>query len=209
MKNVRLETNDLYKYKLAVESSSNHIVFTDKNGYILYANKAAEILTGYSFAEMKGKTPRLWGGLMPKEFYAKMWKTLKEEKKPFVGEIKNRRKKGETYTAIARISPLLDKNRQLLGFVATEEDISERVIYEDNLRELYNTKTQFIAIASHQLRTPQGIIKWSIELLLADKDLHLNPQQMQLFNQIAKANKQMIALIDTLLKITRTNLKIS
>lgn len=78
---------------------------------------------------------------------------------------------------------------------------------EDNLRELYNAKSQFLALASHQLRTPQGIIKWSMELLLGDRDLQLNPRQMQLLNQISKANKQMIDLIDTLLKITRTNLE--
>jgi len=120
-------------FKLAVESSSNHIIFTDLNGTIFFANKGSEQVTGFSNQEMIGQTPRLWGGLMDQEFYKQLWHTIKDEKKPFEAEIQNRRKNGERYLAIARISPILDSGNNLLGFMGTEEDISRRVNLEADL----------------------------------------------------------------------------
>ncbi len=49
-------------YKLAVDSALNHMVITDVEGKIMYANKAASAMTGYSNAEIVGSNPRLWGG---------------------------------------------------------------------------------------------------------------------------------------------------
>ncbi len=114
-------------YLLALENSSSHFVLTDNNGLILYANKAAEKITGYTFEEMVGNTPRLWGGLMPVDFYKKLWRTIKDDRRVFSGEIKNRRKNQEEYYSSARISPILNKDADLLGFVATEEDVTERI----------------------------------------------------------------------------------
>lgn len=111
-------------FKQAVEQSPNHIVITDINGRILFANLTAEKLTGYSFSEMVGNTPRLWGGLMGADFYKKLWHTIKIEKKEFSGEVRNRNKNGEEYTVMARINPIQNLKGELLGFIGTEEDIS-------------------------------------------------------------------------------------
>jgi len=80
-------------FKSAVENASDHIIITDENGGILYANKATTKITGYSQEEIIGtKAGKLWGGLMPKDFYTKMWKTIKTEKKFFWGELKIKEK---------------------------------------------------------------------------------------------------------------------
>ena len=119
-----------------VKNASNHIIITDANGMILYANKGAENMTGYTFAEMKGSTPRLWGGLMPRDFYVKLWKTIKQDRQIFSGEIKNRRKNQEQYHAFVRISPIIDNNDTLVGFVATEEDITHLKEKEGGLKNI-------------------------------------------------------------------------
>ena len=199
-------TRELRTYRMAVESSSNHIIITDADGLIIFANKAAQKATGYSFSEMRDKTPELWGKQMSKDFYKKLWHTIKTERKSFLGEIKNKRKNGEIYTAIAHISPIVDRSNELVGFVGTEEDITYRVIYENKLRELDKTKTEFISMVSHQLRSAPGIINWSAELLLEDKKLKLNASQRQLIEQIFQSNKRMINLIDSLLNLRRINL---
>ena len=131
--------NALSNLQIAVEYASNHIIVTDNKGYITYANKAAQQITGYSLKEMHGQTPRLWGKQMSREFYEKMWKQIKEERVPFVGEITNRRKNGEIYTAITRISPIVSEGN-LIGFIGSEEDISKRLDLElqltNKVREL-------------------------------------------------------------------------
>jgi PAS domain S-box-containing protein len=118
----------------AIQNSTNHTVITDSNGIVLFANKAAQMITGYSESEILGNTPRLWGGIMSPEFYIKLWKEALDGK-PFVGEITNRRKSGEIYHAIAHISPIFEKDKEVIGFVGTEEDISERVNSEEDLRQ--------------------------------------------------------------------------
>lgn len=117
----------------ALQSSSNHIVITDANGYVLFANETAQRITGYNFDEMKDNTPRLWGGLMPPTFYEDMWRS-KQKGLVFEGEFINRRKNGEVYYSIAHISPLLGDGKQVIGYIAMEEDISNQKSIEENLR---------------------------------------------------------------------------
>lgn len=111
-------------FKQAIDQSISHTVVTDSNGTVIYANRAAETTTGFSFAEMQGETPRLWGGLMDSAFYKDLWKTIKVDKKSFSGVLKNIRKDGEVYYAKAMISPILDAKGNLLGFIGSETDIS-------------------------------------------------------------------------------------
>lgn len=133
----RRMTVDLEKYKLALDSARNHIIITDIDGKILYANKSVEILTGYSAEEVIGQNPRLWGGRMPEEFYGKLWKTIKVDKKVFEGEINNKRKNGELYIAQTTISPIIDNvSSELVGFVGIEEDITDRKRGEDETKKM-------------------------------------------------------------------------
>lgn len=136
--NVRAEklahdmTVDLKKYKLALDSANNHIVITDVDGVILYANYEAQKLTGFSLSEMFGNTPRLWGGQMGEDFYDKFWKAIKEDKKVFSGIFINKRKNGELYNAQAKVSPIIGESGELIGFVGVEEDVTEE---NKNLKE--------------------------------------------------------------------------
>ncbi|OGZ45794.1 MAG: hypothetical protein A3C84_03280 [Candidatus Ryanbacteria bacterium RIFCSPHIGHO2_02_FULL_48_12] len=122
-----------YPYLLALDNASNHIVITDTNGIILYANKGAETMTGYTLAEMKGNTPRLWGGLMPVDFYKDLRQTIKYDRQAFCGEIKNRRKNQSEYYALMRVSPIINANDALIGFVATEEEVTIQKRIEKDL----------------------------------------------------------------------------
>lgn len=112
-------------FKQAVEKSYNHIVITDPDGKIVFANDAVTRMTGFTISEVMGRTPALWGKQMPAAFYAKFWDTIKVKQIPFHGEIINKRKDGSLYRAIATVSPIVDKDKQLLGFIGVEEDISE------------------------------------------------------------------------------------
>ena len=94
----------------AMEQTNQHIVITDANGVILYANKAAEIVTGHTKSEMLGNPPRLWGGMMAPRIYEGLWDGLLKGQS-FSGELTNRRKNGDIYYAMAHISPLKNKNK--------------------------------------------------------------------------------------------------
>ncbi|MBK8984627.1 MAG: GAF domain-containing protein [Chloroflexi bacterium] len=58
-----------------LESAGESILVTDLQARIVYANRAAEVQSGYSRAEMLGTTPRLLeSGLTPQATYVDMWR---------------------------------------------------------------------------------------------------------------------------------------
>ncbi len=187
---------ELEKFKLATDSSTDAIVITDNNSRVLYANKAAENMTGFSNKEiLNNYIGHMWGGHMDKNFYEKMWHTIKDEKKGFVGEIRNRRKNGEEYFVNARFYPLFDKLGGVHFFVGVETDISKS-------KEMDRMKSEFISITSHQLRTPLTGIKWFTELLLKGKAGVLKTEQKDYITQVSDSNERMIQLVDDLLDVS-------
>lgn len=193
---------DLEKFKLAVAEASDHIIITDKDGIILFANKGVEIITGFMANEVLGKkagTKELWGGLMPKDFYEKMWQTVKIEKKAFSGQIDNKRKNGENYIAQATITPILDKSGEVEFFVAIERDITKE-------KQIDRAKTEFVSLASHQLRTPLSAINWYAEMLLDGDAGVLSQDQKQYVGEIYAGNQRMVDLVNALLNVSRIEL---
>lgn len=188
---------DLEKFRLAVENTSDQIVISDPEGTVLFANQAIKSITGYSVEEAKGsKAGKLWGGLMEKAFYEKMWKTIKIDKKTFAGEITNKRKNGEHYVASVNISPVLSQSGEIRFFVSVERDITKA-------KEIDKMKTEFISLASHQLRTPLSAMKWFLEMLLAGDMGKLSKDQLTAVENINSSNERMIELVNSLLNISR------
>lgn len=192
----RLEYEEnLIKFKLAVDNASEHIMITDENGVIVYANQAATKLTGYSLKEIIGARPSLWGGLMPREFYEKMWRTIKEERNVFIGEVTNKRKNGSSYIAELRISPVVDSKGSVKFFVGIERDIT-------TAKEIDRAKTEFVSLASHQLRTPLSIISWYVMEILSGEE-PLSDRLRDYAEEIKKGSTRMIDLVNALLDVSR------
>jgi PAS domain S-box-containing protein len=194
--------HDLKMFKLAVDNASDHIVITDAQGTVLYANKAVEKITGYSVEEIIGQktgTKALWGGLMDKAFYQKLWTTIKKKRRVFKGEILNRRKNGEIYEAAANITAITNHKKEILFFVGIERDITLE-------KEIERTKTEFVSLASHQLRTPLTSVNWYAEMLLEGDAGNLNPDQGKYVEEIYAGSQRMLELVDSFLNISSIEL---
>jgi len=70
------------------------------------------------------------------------------------------------------------------------------------LKEMDRLKSEFVSIASHQLRTPLTGIKWFSELLLNGKAGVLSEEQKDFVKQIFDSNDRMIKLVDDLLDVS-------
>jgi PAS domain S-box-containing protein len=149
---------DLKLLRSVIDSSFSHIIITNFDGHILYANKSSEEITGFSKEEMIGKTPALWGRQMPKAFYENFWHTIKNEKRDFIGNILNQRKNGDLYEAEIKVSPMFDNNGEITFFVGIEKDITKEA-------KIDREKTEFISLAAHELRTPLTTISLTAEML--------------------------------------------
>lgn len=176
-------------------------MITDLDGAVLYANEGASKITGFPNKEIIGKkagAKELWGGLMDEKFYAQMWDTIKNKKQTFSGEINNQRKNGEKYVALSTISPVLDEDDELIYFVGIERDITTE-------KAVDRAKSEFVSLASHQLRTPLSSINWYTEMLLDDKK-NLKKEQKEFLNEIVAGSKRMVTLVNDLLNVSRLEL---
>jgi signal transduction histidine kinase len=68
---------------------------------------------------------------------------------------------------------------------------------------LGSLQSDFITLASHQLRTPLSGMRWLLELLMQAKTGPLNKKQREYINKIYYSNERMIALVNDLLEVTR------
>ena len=71
------------------------------------------------------------------------------------------------------------------------------------LQELDRQKTEFLSIASHQLRTPLSILKGYIELLKEGGYGKITRQTKEILNNMDESNEHLIKLVDDFLNISR------
>jgi len=69
--------------------------------------------------------------------------------------------------------------------------------------EASRLKSEFVGIASHQLRTPLTNIKFSIEYLTSGRIGQLDPRQEEQFKIISQSNERMLKLVSNLLDLSR------
>lgn len=189
--------SDLVKFKLALDNASDQVIITDPSGTVVYGNKAVERITGYTTEEALGKKAgALWKYPMPTEYYKNFWHTIADLKQPFIGEIQNKRKNGEIYTAMISVSPVFDKDRNTLFYVGLERDITKE-------KEIDKAKSEFISLASHQMRTPLTVINWYSEMLLGGDAGELNEKQKEYFTEVHAAGQRMNGIIKSFLHILR------
>ena len=86
-----------------------------------------------------------------------------------------------------------------IGAVATFRDITKE-------QEVDRAKTEFVSLASHQLRTPLSSINWYAEMLLAGDAGELNDEQRKYLNEVYQGNQRMVDLINSLLNVSRLEL---
>lgn len=177
-------------FRLIVETVKDYAIFaTDTEGYITSWNEGAKRLTGFTEKEIIGKHFSIF--YLPKEVgLEKPWKDLNaaaikgryEEEKPRL------KKNGTLYFAGSVITAVKDSENKLYGFSHIISDMTKH-------RELDRRKDEFIAIASHELKTPLTSIK-----ILNDLLLRIYPKTSK--NYLTKMEEQidrLTELINTLL----------
>jgi len=97
----------------------------------------------------------------------------------------------------AQISMLINEQRSLSRRVTSLQRRNIR------LQELNNLKDEFIAVASHQLRTPATGVKQYIGLLLEGYADPITPSQKLFLEKAEDSNNRQLKIIDDLLQVAR------
>ena len=110
-------------------------------------------------------------------------------------EYQIKRLDGVIRSILLSLLPLEQKEKKGYG-IATLLDITER-------KEIEKSKTEFVSLAAHQLRTPLSTLNWYTEMLLTNKEETLTQMQEKYISKLARSTHDMADLVNTLLNVSR------
>lgn len=196
---IEAEIRNVKKFQMAVDATGEAVSITTPDAAIVYVNGAWVAQNGWSVTEATGRNPNmLKSDKTSPDIWTAMWQKL-EAGKPFVSEdIVNRRKDGSEYQAALAVYPIREGDQNVF-FVSICQDITQR-------KEIDKAKTEFVSLASHQLRTPLSAIRWYSEMLLSKYVGELNTKQKQYVEEIYAGNLRMVDLVNALLNTSRIDL---
>ncbi len=179
----------------ALESLYDPVIVTDAAGRVVHLNRSAEELFGPD-AQAKGRPvqeiargSRIIDGIQ---------RAIRQESVSAAdddGALVSLTAAGAGRTYRVRASPIRD-DEALLGAVVVLEDMTR-------LRELDRLKTEFIGVASHELRTPVTSLLLSVQLLQEGATGPLTPTQQQVVAAQREDLDRLQRLMGDLLDITR------
>lgn len=135
------DEDDLRKLTIALEQSVSAIIITDISGNIEFVNHNFTEITGYTFSEVKGQTPRiLKSGKHSPEFYKNLWDTITSGDE-FRADMCNKKKDGSYYWELLSISPIKDSQGNITRFMAVQIDETERHQSDERLKQMAHFDT--------------------------------------------------------------------
>jgi PAS domain S-box-containing protein len=205
-------------------------IATDANGVIQIFNVGAERMLGYTAAEVVNRiTPANISD--PQEMIAHA-KALSVELGTQIGpgfealvfkasrgiediyELTYVRKDGTRFPAVVSVTALRNAEDQIIGYLligtdntARKQAVQERQKLEEALelirQDQMRFKDEFLSHVSHELRSPLTAIKQFTTILLGGLAGDLNKEQREYQQIVLKNIRQLQAMIDDLLEVTR------
>lgn len=141
------------------ENTVEGIAVTDARGVFISVNPAFSAITGYSAAEVVGKTARiLKSNRHDQAFYTAMWNEL-AVRGQWKGDIWNRRKDGEVYLERMTITMIRNSSGDSVRYVSVFSDITDlwrkdeylkHLAFHDALTDLPN-RSLLMELLDHQI----------------------------------------------------------
>lgn len=170
------------------------LIVINQSGQITILNSQAEDMLGVQAREWV--TGQMNDAELPENIVQirEMMKLAQGSYAPVTKEIviQNARK----YVLSITVAHVVGINGGIIGQMAVLRDITRE-------KEIDRMKSEFISVASHQLRTPLSAIKWVIKMLLDGDAGALNPEQQDLLDKGYRSNERMITLVNDLLNVSR------
>ena len=202
------------------------IIESDPVGRITLFNPGAQAILGYSEEEVLGRTPAMFFtdeeiarhavllGVPPDLMQVSLASSLPENGPR---DWNYQAKDGQVRTLSANVVPITDNNHQVVGYLATGDDITKRagaqIALETalaaerkavaNLTEVDRTKDAFVSSVSHELRTPITNIVGYLELLLDGAYGATTATQHEALGRIDTNSHRLLELIDDLLTLSQ------
>ncbi|BAY10760.1 response regulator [Calothrix sp. NIES-2098] len=190
------------------------IFLTDVAGNCTYTNPRYQTILGISEDECLGKGWLRSLASQDREKIFAEWLTCTEEGKEYYSEFSIQTPRGLVRWLTLRSSPMLSDRSEVIGYVGTVEDISDRKQAEEERAKLIREqaalkeaeaanrmKDEFLATLSHELRTPlNSILGWAKLLRNRKLDEKATTRALETIERNALLQEQ---LIEDILDVSR------
>ncbi len=187
--------------QFSMDNSSIPIYMFKKDGSIFYVNNAAINFLGYKKDELlNDKSIFEINPTVTKGSWGSLWGDV-SKKRDVIFETTHRKQDGKEVPVEVSLNRIEHGGESFnLAFV---RDITEKKLREKQAGEVDKMKSEFVSLASHQLRTPLTAIRWGVEILgeqLMDK---MTPTQKSMLDDLNASTKRMVSLVTALLNLSR------
>jgi len=207
------------KYYEIFEGANDMIIYVDKYGRILEANRKIEEILGCKKEEVVGKHFARTGFIKLKEIprLVKLFIAAVKKGEILINKGKSTNKmeflmahKNGSEVFIEASTKAIKRDGKLEGFLSILRDITEKKKAQKqevkNLKELDNAKTNFLNIISHELKTPLTAILAHLDVLDNLKP-QLSDEILKSLDAIERNSNHLKVLIGNLLEISRIESK--
>ncbi len=182
------------------------MIATDEKGVIVLVNDATCDFLGYTRHELIGKSLKSAIPMQDGE-----GKTLPESERPIAKVLREHRK---IITSPHNYYIRADKTKMPVRFTVTPVILEDKLVgtievFRDITQEteIDKAKSEFVSLASHQLRTPLTTINWYIERLTEEsKQKGIPTKEKRYLHEIYHASARMVNLVNSLLNVSRLEL---
>jgi len=130
-----------------VTNQSSIVSKTNTKGILTFVNDEFCRISGYTKEELIGKPHSIIRHPdNPKEIYEQMWDTIKNKKQIWKGIIRNIAKDGRSYYVKMTMKPILDKNNNIVEYIALRDDITEIMNPKRQLEYMVTNTKNILAI---------------------------------------------------------------
>jgi len=190
-----------------IESNVDALITTDPRGIISDVNKQMEELTGCTRDELIGAPFKDY--FTDPDFAEAGIKLVLAEGKVKDYELTARARDGQQTIVSYNATTFYDRDRKLQGVFAAARDVTERSRLEKQMQlqaaelsDLHRRKDEFLAMLSHELRSPLAPISNAVQML-GMQSSNENEFQKEARGIIERQINQLQHLVDDLLEVSR------
>ena len=186
-------------YQILFEDAPLSCQTLDKNGKVIKVNKEWLKMLGYEKKDVQGKW---FGDFLVEEYTDNFRNNFRKGKQEDIHEVacEMYKKNGRKISVNIKTKILRDRDGKFLQCNCILQDISSMIETQEREKTLSKTKNEFLAIISHEVRTPLTSILGLNQLLL---DTDLNEAQIDYVNKISNAGRSLLGIINDMLDITK------